>query len=203
VATAIADSPVLIPRQVLADWAVLSVDVESNPADGDRIFKFGAARSDIDVAVNLSTNRLSGSDLARQTGDVAQGARLLVGHNIRRHDLPQLRRQYPGLKFLDLPLLDTLELSAIAFPTNPYHRLIKGYKLLSDSRNDPLKDARLALDLLADEVEALVAMQQSDPVWVSTGDSGPPCGTPMTPGSRCPSTQAPTFRNAAIKRSSA
>ena len=55
----------------------------------------------------------------------------------------------PDWPCLDLPILDTLELSAIAFPSNPYHRLVKGYKLLSDSRNDPVKDARLTLDLLA------------------------------------------------------
>ena len=86
---------------------------------------------------------------------------------LRRHDLPQLRRQFPRLAALDLPVIDTLELSAIAFPTNPYHRLVKGYKLLSDSRNDPVKDARLALDLLHDEIVALAAMQDDDPGWMS------------------------------------
>ena len=50
---------------------------------------------------------------------------------------------------------------------NPYHRLVKGYKLLSDSKNDPVKDARLALDLLHDEVVALAAMQDDDPNWMS------------------------------------
>jgi ATP-dependent DNA helicase RecQ len=105
--------------------------------------------------------------VVRLVDDVARGSKLLVGHNIRRHDLPQLRRQYPTLGLLDLPILDTLELSAIAFPANPYHRLVKGYKLLSDSRNDPVKDARLALDLLEDEVEALVEMHHADPDWVA------------------------------------
>lgn len=66
-----------------------------------------------------------------------------------------------------MPVLDTLELSALAFPSNPYHRLVKGYKLLSDSRNDPLKDARLTLDLLGDEVDALAQMQQADADWVT------------------------------------
>jgi len=66
-----------------------------------------------------------------------------------------------------LPVIDTLELSAIAFPENPHHRLVKGYKLLSDSRNDPVKDARLTLDLLVEEVDALFEMQRADPDWVS------------------------------------
>ena len=73
----------------------------------------------------------------------------------------------PDWQCLDLPILDTLELSAIAFPSNPYHRLVKGYKLVSDSRNDPLKDARLTLDLLREEVDALSEMQRSDPEWVA------------------------------------
>jgi ATP-dependent DNA helicase RecQ len=62
---------------------------------------------------------------------------------------------------------DTLELSAVAFPNNPYHRLVKGYKLLSDSRSDPLKDARLALELLADELDALAEMHRHDADWAS------------------------------------
>jgi ATP-dependent DNA helicase RecQ len=152
---------------MIAGWSALSIDVETNPADGDRIFKIGATRSDCDSAVNISTGRLASGEVVRRIEAVAHGARLLVGHNARRHDLPQLRRQYPGLRALELPVLDTLELSAIAFPANPYHRLVKGYKLLSDSRNDPLKDARLTLDLLEDEVDALAEMHRLDPEWVS------------------------------------
>lgn len=154
-------------RRIIAGWAAFSIDIETNPADEDRIFKIGAVRSDSGAVVNLSTGRLSPQDVVRRVNDAAAGAKLLVGHNLRRHDLPQLRRQYPGLCFLDLPVLDTLELSALAFPSNPYHRLVKGYKLLSDSRNDPLKDARLTLDLLGDEVDALAQMQQADADWVT------------------------------------
>jgi ATP-dependent DNA helicase RecQ len=95
------------------------------------------------------------------------GARVLVGHNLRRHDLPQLQRQFPRLACLRLPVIDTLEWSALAFPANPYHRLVKGYKLLSDSRNDPLKDARITLDLLSDELQAFAAMHADDSAWTS------------------------------------
>ncbi|WP_298826364.1 RecQ family ATP-dependent DNA helicase [uncultured Piscinibacter sp.] len=161
------DKPSISARQLLAEWAALSVDIESNPSDADRIFKVGAVRSDNDTFLGLSTGRLGTEEVVHRVNAVAKGARVLVGHNLRRHDLPQLRRQYPGLSFLDLPIIDTLELSAIAFPTNPYHRLVKGYKLLSDSRNDPLKDARLTLDLLGDEVDALAEMHRSDPEWMS------------------------------------
>jgi ATP-dependent DNA helicase RecQ len=150
-----------------AAWSALSVDIESNPADGDRIFKIGAARSDSTAALSLSTGRMPANEVARRVNAIAQGARFLLGHNLRRHDLPQLRRQYLNLACLDLPVIDTLELSAVAFPNNPYHRLVKGYKLLSDSRSDPLKDARLALELLADELDALAEMHRHDADWAS------------------------------------
>ena len=81
--------------------------------------------------------------------------------------MPHLRAQYPGLNLLGLPVIDTLELSAIASPRTHITGWIKGYKLLSDSRNDPVKDARLTLELLSDEVEALMVMHRSDPDWVA------------------------------------
>ena len=151
----VAEQPAAVSRQIVAGWSAFSIDIESNPADGDRIFKIGAVRSDAEVVVSLSTGRMDARDVVRRVDDAAQGARVLVGHNLRRHDVPLLRRQYPGLGCLNLPVIDTLELSAIAFPANPYHRLVKGYKLLSDSRNDPVKDARLTLDLLVEEVDAV------------------------------------------------
>ena len=165
--TALDEKLAAATRQIVVGWSALSVDIETNPADGDRIFKIGAVRSDNDGVVSLSTGRLEPADVVRRINAVSAGAKLLVGHNLRRHDVPQLRRQYPGLACLGLPILDTLELSAIAFPSNPYHRLVKGYKLISDSRNDPVKDARLALDLVSEEVDALFDMQRIDPEWVA------------------------------------
>ena len=50
---------------------------------------------------------------------------------------------FPELELLRLPVVDTLELSPLAFPENPYHRLVKDYKLVSDARNDPRRDAQL------------------------------------------------------------
>lgn len=148
-------------------WSLLSIDVETNPAEDNRIFLLGAVRSDEVRATTLSTRRASPKQICQALDAIAVGARYLVGHNIRQHDLPVLRSQYPNLDLLTLPVLDTLELSAMAFPNNPYHRLIKGYKLLSDSRNDPQKDARIALDLLKDEIAALQAMQLEDPKWIT------------------------------------
>ena len=57
-----------------------------------------------------------------------------------------------------MPVLDTLRLSPLAFPANPYHKLVKHYQdggLVRGQINNPELDARCALDLLADEREAL------------------------------------------------
>jgi ATP-dependent DNA helicase RecQ len=145
-------------------WNILSVDIETDPAENNRIFKLGAVRSDDRRTLTL---KVPNREVVRRLNELTTGAEFLLGHNLRRHDLTELERQYPGLQCLRLPALDTLELSAIAFPSNPYHRLVKGYKLLSDSKNEPLKDARLALDLLVEEVEALAQMCQQDPRWVA------------------------------------
>ena len=154
-------------RALLAAWAALAVDIETHPGEDDRIFKLGMARSDRADHLNLAIAKPPAASVTAQVDALTTGARLLVGHNLRAHDLPQLLRQLPGLRCLDLPRVDTLEWSALAFPTNPYHRLVKGYKLLSDTRNDPLADARLTLTLLADEIDAFIAMHASDPAWVA------------------------------------
>ena len=162
----IEEAPSAASHGRLDGLACLSIDVETDPASDNRIFKLGAVRSDSDAALSLDTGRTPRAKVVDRLNEFAQGAQLIVGHNVRRHDLPALGAQFAGLGCLRLPVIDTLELSPLAFPRNPYHRLVKGYKLVSDSRNDPLGDARLALDLLADEIEAFAAMQASDPSWI-------------------------------------
>lgn len=155
-----------VPAGRLKGLACLSIDVESRPDEQDRIFRLGAVRSDTDATLDLAVGRSAQTSIAQRLNEFARDASLVVGHNVRRHDLPALAAQFPGLDWLHLPVLDTLELSPLAFPRNPYHRLIKGYKLVSDSRNDPLKDAQLALGLLADEIEAFAQMHAADPAWI-------------------------------------
>jgi ATP-dependent DNA helicase RecQ len=151
----------------LRELCAFSIDVETNPGEDNRIFKVGAVRSDDQRSLTWSTGALRAADICSKIDELAAGAKLLVGHNLRRHDLVELRRQFPGLQCTRLPVLDTLELSSIAFPNNPYHRLVKGYKLVSDSKNEPERDARITLDLLLDEVVALDEMWQNDADWVT------------------------------------
>ena len=90
--------------------------------------------------------------------EFATGASYLVGHNIIEHALALLSRHAPDLKLLDLPAVDTLYLSPLAFPENPYHRLVKQYQEPALARvqvNNPLLDAALTLELLVDVTDAL------------------------------------------------
>lgn len=80
----------------------------------------------------------------------AQRARFICGHNILAHDLPILQNYNLREDFSRKPLIDTLYLSALLFPNNPYHKLVKDYKLISEEINNPVSDSRLARQLLMD-----------------------------------------------------
>lgn len=84
-----------------------------------------------------------------------QDARFILGHNLIHHDLPVMAANNPSLALLRKPVIDTLFLSPLAFPRNPYHRLVKNYKMVRDSLNDPVQDARLALTIFAEQYAAL------------------------------------------------
>jgi ATP-dependent DNA helicase RecQ len=83
----------------------------------------------------------------------------LLGHNLLQHDLAICQALQPGLKLLNKPVVDTLLLSPLAFPENPYHRLVKNYRLVRDGKSDPLLDAKLAESLFEDQWLALQAQQ--------------------------------------------
>ncbi len=103
-----------------------------------------------------------GKALAR-LDSFAAGAELVLGHNVLDHDLPVLARHAPGLSLLRKPAIDTLYLSPLAFPENPYHRLVKGYKLVREAMSDPLADATLAGRLFADSLHSLAAAARAEP----------------------------------------
>jgi len=132
-----------------------SLDLETN--ENGEIFAMGA------VFKEKTFQRKAPFDIRRalaELDDFADDAAYLLGHNLLRHDLPICRAIAPDLEFLNKPVVDTLFLSPLAFPENPYHRLVKDYKLVRDSLNDPLADARLAISLFQDQWIALQEQQQ-------------------------------------------
>lgn len=78
----------------------------------------------------------------------------LCGHNIISHDIKYLK------SFLNKghTLIDTLYMSPLLFPEEPYHKLLKDDKILKDDRNNPLNDALKAKMLFENEVTAFYAL---------------------------------------------
>jgi ATP-dependent DNA helicase RecQ len=125
-----------------------------------RILKIGA------VLGERTFVRAGPFSLAEGLGELsvlAGSAHCVLGHNLARHDLRVLRETTPRHPLLGLPVIDTLILSPIAFPENPYHRLVKDYKLVRESVNDPVADARQAALLFGDEFQSLNGVKQTEP----------------------------------------
>ena len=133
----------------------LSLDLEVDKED-HRIHAFAAVRPDVDQPLVFR-----GGDLAAalaKLDDFADGVSFLLGHNLIAFDLPHLAAAKADLRLLQLPAVDTLRLNPLAFPRNPYHRLVKHYQDAQLTRgrvNDPELDARLALDVFDDQQTAL------------------------------------------------
>ena len=135
----------------------ISVDLEIHPQT-NHLNAIAALRSD--TGQRFSNNRNPGQqqNVWDQLDQLARGASLLVGHNIIAFDLPHIRALNPDSQLLKLPVVDTLKLSPLAFPRNPYHHLVKHYQdggLIRGLINNPLLDAELTLQLLKDEQQAL------------------------------------------------
>ncbi len=132
----------------------VSLDLEIGK--DDRIHALGAVRGDTGRSMTHS-----GGDLAAALTKLdafANGAEFVLGHNLIAFDLPHVAAARPNLRLLKLPAVDTLRLSPLAFPRNPYHRLVKHYQdggLKRGRVNDPELDSGLALKLFGDEREAL------------------------------------------------
>ena len=133
----------------------VAIDLEIGRETG-RIHRFAAIRGgSMDTPLVYSGGNLDAA--LRKLDAFADGAEFVLGHNVIAFDLPQLRSVAPELNIITLPVIDTLRLSPLAFPRNPYHRLVKHYKdgsLLRFRRNDPELDTRICLGLLAEEQEA-------------------------------------------------
>ena len=138
----------------------ISVDLEVDKRT-QRIFALAAVNETTGTALTFTEEHLRTIGLEAaltQLDGFADDGDCLVGHNLIEFDAPHLEAAAPQLRLLRLPRLDTLRLSPLAFPANPYHRLVKHYQdggLIRGQVNNPELDARLTLDLLADEREAL------------------------------------------------
>ncbi len=134
----------------------VSFDLEVGKGKDKRIHAIGAVRSDTGESLTLS-----GVNAAQRLGELdrfADGASFVLGHNIVAFDMPLLEAANPGLTLLRLPVIDTLRLSPLAFPRNPYHKLVKHYQdggLVRGQINNPELDSRLALNVFDEQCQML------------------------------------------------
>lgn len=124
--------------QFLDAYTYLDLEVDLN----GHIFSYGllSPHTSLNVAPDQS------DQIHRQLVALCDSHGILCGHNFRRFDHAYLLRQWPEL--VSLPIVDTLELSVLAFPLEPSQRLHKDYKLSDYASNDPLEDARATRFLL-------------------------------------------------------
>ena len=138
----------------------ISVDLEIGKRD-QRIQALAAVDEQSGAAIGFPPDHGRNGTLTAALAELEEfcsNADCLVGHNLIAFDIPHLRAVAPELRLLRLPVLDTLRLSPLAFPANPYHRLVKHHQdggLVRGQVNNPELDARLTLDLLAEERDAL------------------------------------------------
>jgi ATP-dependent DNA helicase RecQ len=141
----------------------LIFDLEVVPPKNNQltqIIMVGAFRPDLGAELELKVSGNPSSAL-QQLDALSEGASFVLGHNVIDHDLPILREHLPGMALHKLPVIDTLRLSPLAFPQNPYHRLVKDYKLIRDSLNSPLSDCRSTLVLFQDQRQAFRQLNET------------------------------------------
>ncbi len=146
------------PAEAPLVQSALLLDLETSMRG--TILKAGAVLGDKTFA---AAGGISPDDILTGLSALATGAKCVLGHNLIRHDLAVIREIAPAHPLLRLPVIDTLSLSPIAFPENPYHRLVKDYKLVRESLNDPVADARQAALLFEDECKSLHGLRQTEP----------------------------------------
>ncbi len=142
----------------------ISLDLEVGEEDG-RIRALAAIRGDTDERF-IHSGGQGISEALSSLDDLADGASFVLGHNVIGFDLPHLRSARPGLRLLELPVVDTSRVSPLAFPRHPYHHLVKHHQdggLIRDTLNDPLLDAGLALEVFGDQRDALLKLRHRSP----------------------------------------
>ena len=180
------------PKEELSipdDWVFIDLEVA-----GERVHAIGAIRGDRSFRTK-TVNRRTLAELV----DFAEGATLLVGHNVWAHDRKYLDRLQGIDAVSSLPMLDTLPLSVISKPERPYHALVKGYKLVRAELSDPVEDCELARKLLLEEARLL-----RSPDWPQAFALAALCTSPTADGRgvrafcRWIGFEPPSIRDAAV-----
>lgn len=127
------------------DKTIAFIDLETD-VDGHRALDYGA----------VCAGELHTSDYHKFIEFIAN-SKYLCGHNIVFHDSKYITPMFQDLDNQKL-LIDTLCLSALLFPSKPYHKLVKDDKLQSGELNNPLADARCVMRLFEEEKAAFFSL---------------------------------------------
>jgi ATP-dependent DNA helicase RecQ len=90
-----------------------------------------------------------------------RGTEFICGHNILNHDIKYIGHALQDAGINSANIIDTLFLSPLLFPTEPYHSLLKDDKLQSEETNNPLNDSIKARDLFYDEITAFKQTEET------------------------------------------
>lgn len=150
----------LAPEQRAAAILSRALWLDLEVSHSGALLKVGAVLGEQVIA---RTGAGAGATVWTELARLCPAAACVLGHNLVRHDLAVVRQTLPQHPLLRLPVVDTLVLSPLAFPEHPYHRLVKDYKLVRESLNDPVADARQAAVVFGDEVRSFAGLQQTEP----------------------------------------
>lgn len=141
----------MIPAPCKTHYAYLDLEIGAN----DQIYRLGlvSPRGEWDVTLK------NAQPIQTELLHFQHRGGVVCGHNIRQFDCPYLSRQWPDLAHLQV--IDTLELSVLALPLQPSHKLQKDYKLSEYTSNHPLEDARATQQLLPHLLETLSTQPES------------------------------------------
>src|SRR5258708_925277 len=144
----------MVTSSEFSTHAALFIDIESLP--GGDVFGLGATQGDAFRREAAGSQAVG--ELIRELREVAASAEFIAGHNIISHDLPTLDAAFAIPELRRLHSIDTLYLSPLAFPRNPYHRLTKNDRLVRSSKNHPARDCDSSKVILEDAVAAFRSM---------------------------------------------
>ncbi len=110
----------------------------------------------------IASTQKDRQNLYRTLEEIAQEAEFIGGHNIIWHDLPLLAKTRACPHLLNIPVIDTLLLSPLAFPQKPYHRLVKNDKIVASARSNPLNDAQTSRKIAADALTQISSLPSDE-----------------------------------------
>ena len=107
-------------RSPEVQWAppCICIDIETPASNEAILHKIAAFRPDTGDSITFQ-GKFSPAELRAKLDALAAGAEFVLGHNIKRHDIPVLTQLYPELALSHLPLVDTLNFHPSLFQRTP------------------------------------------------------------------------------------